>query len=49
MANPWITHVRDFAKKNGVTYSCALADPKVKDGYVKQSVSVKKPRAKKTV
>lgn len=47
MANPWITHVIEFAKKNGVTYSCALADPRVRDGYVSVA-SVKKPRAKKT-
>lgn len=33
--NPWVTHVRQFAKSNGLTYAQALQDPQVKDGYVK--------------
>lgn len=53
MPNPWIEHVRRFAKQKGVTYACALSDPRVRDGYVSiMESSVKKarkPRAKKMV
>lgn len=34
--NPWIAHVQQYAKKNGMTYFQALKDPKVKDGYKKK-------------
>lgn len=34
--NPWIEHVRAFAKKHGLSYSAALADPRVKVGYKKK-------------
>jgi hypothetical protein len=37
MSNPWIAHVRRFAEQKGVTYACALSDPTIKTGYVKQS------------
>lgn len=33
MKNPWIEHVRSFAKKHNLTYFQALRDPKVKEGY----------------
>ena len=47
MPNAWIEHVRGFAKKNNLSYGCAMTDPKVKDGYVKKSkaVAVKKSKA----
>lgn len=31
--HPWIEHVKKFASKKGISYSEALKDPKVKDGY----------------
>lgn len=34
--NPWIAHVQQYAKKNGMTYFQALRDPKVKQGYKKK-------------
>jgi hypothetical protein len=33
MANKWITHVKDFATKNGMSYRDALRDPKCKASY----------------
>ena len=35
MPNKWIQHVKDFATKNQISYSCALSHPNIKDGYVK--------------
>ena len=29
----WTDHVRDFAKRNNVSYACALSDPKCKMEY----------------
>tara|TARA_R110000772_G_C13250663_1_gene434514 strand:- start:547 stop:1293 length:747 start_codon:yes stop_codon:yes gene_type:complete len=46
MPNDWIEHVRAFAKKNNLSYGCAITNPNVKDGYVKKSkpVTVKKSK-----
>jgi hypothetical protein len=33
MTNPWIQHVKSYAKKNKLTYSCALSDPNCKSSY----------------
>lgn len=33
MVNKWVEHIRAFAKKNGLTYGCALSDPKCKSSY----------------
>lgn len=33
MVNPWITHVRSFANQYGMTYGCALSDPRCKASY----------------
>lgn len=35
MANKWITYVKDYASKNGMSYRDALKDPKCKEGYKK--------------
>jgi hypothetical protein len=35
MASAWIEHIRDFAKRNGVTYGCALSDKKCAAEYKK--------------
>jgi hypothetical protein len=35
MANKWITHVKKYASKNGMSYRDALRDPKCKAGYKK--------------
>lgn len=33
--NPWIAHVKAYAKKTGKSYSAALKDPKCKSSYKK--------------
>lgn len=33
MANKWVEHVRAFAKKNKMSYGCAISDPKCKSSY----------------
>ena len=33
MPNKWITYVKQYASKNGISYSDALKDPKCKAGY----------------
>lgn len=42
--NPWVEHVRRFARENNMTYGCALSDARIKDGYVK---SVRRSASKK--
>jgi hypothetical protein len=34
MPNRWVEHIRKFAKDNNMTYSCALSDPNIRDGYI---------------
>lgn len=34
--NPWIEHVRAFAKKNNLTYAAALSHKDIKKGYAKK-------------
>jgi hypothetical protein len=42
MANKWITYVKEYASKNGMSYRDALRDPKCKAGYTKSgSVAMK--------
>jgi len=43
MANSWISYVKEYASKNGISYRDALRDPKCKAGYKKGGV-VKKGR-----
>ena len=47
MANPWITHVREFAFKHGLTYSASLADPRCKASYTKVEKAPKPVKAPK--
>ena len=35
--NPWISHVKQFAMENNLTYSQALKHPNVKDNYTKKT------------
>jgi len=37
MTNPWIEHVRSYAKKHNMQYFEALRHPNIKDGYKKTS------------
>jgi hypothetical protein len=34
--NPWVEHVKRFAKENGVGYFKAISDPKCKSSYKKK-------------
>jgi hypothetical protein len=36
MPNAWIEHIRAFAQRNDITYSCAVGDPRCKEEYYKQ-------------
>ena len=44
MVNAWVEHVRNFAKKNGISYGCAVSNADCKASYHKQ----KARNAKKT-
>ena len=44
MVNAWVEHVRNFAKKNGISYGCAVSNADCKSSYHKQ----KARNAKKT-
>lgn len=33
MSNPWVQHVKAFAKTNKLSYGCAMTNPNVRDGY----------------
>lgn len=35
-ANEWVVFLKDFAKKNNMTYGCALTDPRAKEEYRKR-------------
>jgi hypothetical protein len=42
MANSWITYVKEYAAKNGMSYRDALRDPKCKAGYKKGGAMIKR-------
>jgi hypothetical protein len=31
--NPWVEHIKSFAKQNNLSYGCALSNPKCKQSY----------------
>ncbi len=41
MPNPWVEHIRAFAKKHGLAYGCALSNPQCRASY-----KSKKPTAR---
>jgi hypothetical protein len=41
MSNPWVLHVKDYAKKNDLSYMCAMSQPACKASY-KKPTPVKK-------
>jgi hypothetical protein len=43
MPSRWIEHVKEFAKKNNMSYGCALSDPNLKKGYVPAGDKKRKP------
>jgi hypothetical protein len=36
--NQWVEHVREFSKKHGLTYACALSTPECKASYTNPNV-----------
>jgi hypothetical protein len=34
MPSAWIQHIKDFAAKNNLSYSCSMTDPECKATYV---------------
>jgi outer membrane translocation and assembly module TamA len=40
MTNPWITHVKQYAAKNGLSYGCAMTDAGAKSSYKKTDKKV---------
>ena len=36
--NPWIEHVRAFARKFNLSYAAALSHPDIKKGYVSKKM-----------
>jgi hypothetical protein len=48
MPNAWVEHTRAFAKANGMSYGCAISDPKNKESYhAKKGGKADKPRQTK--
>ena len=41
MPNPWVTHIKAYAKKHGLAYGCALSNPECRASY-----KSKKPTAR---
>ena len=47
MVNPWVEHIKKYAKDNNLSYGCALSTPECKNTYSKtSSKSKKKPECK---
>jgi phage FluMu protein Com len=40
--NKWITHLKDYAKKEGIAYRDAMKCPKCKEAYHKLKTVIKK-------
>lgn len=41
MTNSWVDFLKDYAKSNNITYSCALSDPRAKDEYKQGKMTTK--------
>lgn len=44
MPNKWVDYVKRWAKKNNMSYGCALSDPQLKIDYRKSSTTTKQER-----
>ena len=52
MPNKWINHVQDFAKKNNISFGCALSHPDFKKEYqpvIKKTYKEKREEKEKTI
>lgn len=45
--NRWVAHVKEFSKRTGKTYGCAISDPECKASYVKAPKAPRKTRTPK--
>jgi hypothetical protein len=45
--NRWVAHVKEFSKRTGKTYGCAISDPECKASYVKAPKAPRKARTPK--
>jgi hypothetical protein len=43
MTNPWIDHIRQFAKKTNQTFGCALSDPRCSATYRRKGATIPSP------
>ena len=41
MSNVWVEFLKDYAKSNNITYSCALSDPRAKQEYKEGKMTTK--------
>jgi len=44
MANKWIEHVKSYAKTHGISYACAVSNPKCKSSYTAAQPHHKTPK-----
>ena len=50
MANPWVAHVRAFAKSRGLSYMCAATEPECKSSYqARKDAVMRSKKGMKTV
>ena len=47
MANKWIQHIKDYAKRNNMSYGCALSSEGCKNEYNKKKLKKNKKKLKK--
>lgn len=45
MVNAWVMHCKEFAKKNGLAYGCAISNPECRASYHR----AKRPSAKSMI
>jgi hypothetical protein len=45
--NKWVEHVKEFSKRTGKTYGCAISDPECKASYVKTPAKARAPKKPK--
>jgi hypothetical protein len=48
MVSAWISHIKEFAKKHGLTYKQAISDPECKSSYHSTKTPAEKTPAKRT-
>jgi hypothetical protein len=44
MSNPWVSHVKQYAAANKMTYGCAMSDSSCKAAYKKEPTKKEEPK-----